>query len=428
MKKLVFLGLLFLNCQSYSLFAQCGSANNIIQNLSNNYQITMSSGLYQAGQSFIATCTGNIESITLTITNVSGDGDHKIRIYDGTDASNPIDSTIFTVTTAQIQSDLQILFPVPVPVISGNSYTFMMQYLSAAAVSYGVNNSDVYSGGDLRTHVIGNIDFNPLNSFADFKFIIHYQDEILPIPVCQDGTVELDQAGNVVFSPSLVGSGSSDDSGIFSLSMDTTYSCGDIGVNPVILTVNDPSGNSATCNATITVVDLLAPEITCPGNIDTTLAAGETYSLPDFLSTGIVSITDNCSTTLSNTSQNPIAGTQLSLGVNTISITSEDEYGNQGTCSFEINVGSLTLEDLQLLGIEIYPNPVTDWVTIKNSKGLSLEQASIFDLRGNLIFTTKLNESIKEQQLDLSQLNAGLYLVKIQSVDRQFMQQLIIKD
>jgi hypothetical protein len=67
-------------------------------------------------------------------------------------------------------------------------------------------------------------------------------------------------------------------------------------------------------------------------------------------------------------------------------------------------------------------------LTIKNSKGLSLEQASIFDLRGNLIFTTKLNESIKEQQLDLSQLKAGLYLVTIQSVDGQFMQHLIIKD
>jgi hypothetical protein len=52
----------------------------------------------------------------------------------------------------------------------------------------------------------------------------------------------------------------------------------------------------------------------------------------------------------------------------------------------------------------------------------------MYDLRGNLIFTTKLNESIKEQQLDLSQLKAGLYLVTIQSVDGQFMQHLIIKD
>jgi hypothetical protein len=301
--------------------------------------------------------------------------------------------------------------------------------LSTDNPSYICDINNLYSGGTAYTTLTGTLNFSPVGSgVLDLKFAVQYQDEIAPIPLCQDGTVELDQTGNVDFSPSLVGSGSSDDSGIFSLSMDTTYSCNDIGANPVILTVNDPSGNSATCNATITVVDLLAPEITCPGNIDTTLAAGETYSLPDFLSTGIVSITDNCSTTLSNTAQNPVAGTQLSLGVNTISITSEDEYGNQGTCSFEINVGSLTLDDLELLGIEIYPNPITDWVTVKNSKGLILEQASIYDLRGNLIFTTQLNESIEEQQLDLSQLNTGIYLVTIQSVDGQFIKQLIKKD
>jgi hypothetical protein len=238
----------------------------------------------------------------------------------------------------------------------------------------------------------------------------------------------LDQTGNVVFSPSLVGSGSSDDSGIFSLSMDTSYSCSDIGANTVILTVNDSSGNSATCNAIITVVDSLAPEIICPGDKDTTLIVGENYILSDYISTGMVSMSDNCSSTLLNITQSPVAGTLLSPGVNTISISAEDESGNQGTCSFEILVGTSSLVDLELSGVEIYPNPAADWLSIKNSNCLILEQASIYDLSGKLISRTQLNETISEQKLDLTQINSGSYFVVIKSVDGQFIQQLIKKD
>ena len=428
MKKLFYLLLLFLNSQSFSVFAQCGTANNIIQSLTDNYSVGVNP-IAQVGQSFTATCSGNIESITLSLSLVNVDGDHKMRIYAGIDASNPIDSTIVTLISAQSNTDVKITFPVPVPVISGNVYTFMMHAQATASARYILNSFSVYSGGLSYTNLIGTLNFNPTAAAdGDFKFIIHYQDQIAPIAVCQNISAELDETGNVVFSPSLVGSGSSDDSGIFSLSMDTSYSCSDIGANPVILTVNDSSGNSSTCSAIITVVDSLAPEIICPGDKDTTLIIGGNYILSDYISTGMVSMSDNCSSTLLNITQSPVAGTQLSPGVNTISISAEDESGNQGTCSFEIIVGTLSLEDLELSGIEIYPNPAADWVTIKNSNCLILEQASIYDLSGKLILTTQLKETITEQQLDLSKMDSGIYFVVIKSVDGQFIQQLIKKD
>jgi hypothetical protein len=428
MKKLFYLLLLFLNSQSISVFAQCGTANNIIQSLTDNYTVGVNP-IAQVGQSFTATCTGNIESITLSLNLVNADGDHKMRIYAGIDASNPIDSTILTLISAQSNTDVKITFPLPVPVISGNVYTFMMQAQAPASARYIMNSFSVYSGGLSYTNLIGSLNFNPTGAAdGDFKFIIHYQDQIAPIAVCQNITAELDQTGNVVFSPSLVGSGSSDDSGIFSLSMDTSYSCSDLGANTVILTVNDSSGNSATCNAIITVVDSLAPEIICPGDKDTTLIVGENYILSDYISTGMVSMSDNCSSTLLNITQSPVAGTLLSPGVNTISISAEDESGNQGTCSFEILVGTSSLVDLELSGIEIYPNPAADWLSIKNSNCLILEQASIYDLSGKLISRTQLNETISEQKLDLTQINSGSYFVVIKSVDGQFIQQLIKKD
>ena len=417
-----------MNSQSFSVFAQCGTANNIIQSLTDNYSVGVNP-IAQVGQSFTATCTGNIESITLSLHLVNADGDHKMRIYAGIDASNPIDSTILTLISAQSNTDVRITFAVPVPVISGNVYTFMMQAQAPASARYIMNSFSVYSGGLSYTNLIGSLNFNPTGAAdGDFKFIIHYQDQIAPIAVCQNITVELDQTGNVVFSPSLVGSGSSDDSGIFSLSMDTSYSCIDLGANTVILTVNDSSGNSATCNAIITVVDSLAPEIICPGDKDTTLIVGDNYILSDYISTGMVSMSDNCSSTLLNITQSPVAGTLLSPGVNTISISAEDESGNQGTCSFEILVGTSSLVDLELSGVEIYPNPAADWLSIKNSNCLILEEASIYDLSGKLISRTQLNETISEQKLDLTQINSGSYFVVIKSVDGQFIQQLIKKD
>jgi hypothetical protein len=424
MKKLVYIGILCSSFPTSTLFAQCGPANNIIQNTSTIYNIGLNNSTDQVGQSFTATCSGNIEAITVkNSANVTA-GDIMLTLYDGVNPNNPLDSVIVAISLQNASNDLLITLPTPVFLTNGNAYTFMLRNMTGSS-SYRINETDPYASGGFQFHLFGSSIFDNAYDSVDLYFEIHYQDNIPPVGVCQDVTVELDQTGNVVFTPSLIGSLSSDDSGIFTLSMDTTYNCNDIGANTVVLSVIDPAGNSATCNAVITVVDLLAPEITCPGNQDTTLAAGDTYFLPDYISTGIVSIIDNCLATLPNTTQTPIAGTQLAPGINLVSITAEDEYGNIGTCNFEINVGYLSLVEMDLSGIEIYPNPVSNWVNIKNHKGLNLEQAIIYDLMGNLILTTQLNESISEQQLDLSHLNRGIYFVVIKTIEGHFIQQLI---
>ncbi|MCZ6593764.1 MAG: proprotein convertase P-domain-containing protein, partial [Bacteroidetes bacterium] len=46
---------------------------------------------------------------------------------------------------------------------------------------------------------------------------------------------------------------------------DITLGCADVGVNQVTVTVTDPSGNTATCMANITVEDNIAPVIVCIG-------------------------------------------------------------------------------------------------------------------------------------------------------------------
>jgi hypothetical protein len=426
MKKIVYAGLFLLSIYSNAAFAQCGPGNNISQLITSN-SIKLSNSTVEVGQSFIATCSGNIESITMRVVNVSVDGDHMLTMYDGVDAINPLDSVIFNLTSLNNGSDVRVTFATPIPVVSGNSYAFMFKFVTGEA-SYFISVSDPYAGGSLQFHAIENADFNPDES-ADFYFIVHYQDNILPVAVCENITVELDATGNVEFCACLVGSGSSDDSGIFSLSMDTTYTCADIGSNAIILTVTDSSGNSATCSANVTVVDLLAPEITCPSNQDTTVLAGNSYNLPDYLASDKVTITDNCTTPILNMSQNPIAGTPLAQGVHTVTLTAADEYGNSIDCSFDITVASsVSLDEIENSSMELYPNPVFDELNIRNLVGISLEQATIYDMLGNSIITFNLNEAVTEQKLDLSKLSSGIYLLVIETVEGSFVKQIIKND
>ncbi len=89
-------------------------------------------------------------------------------------------------------------------------------------------------------------------------------DELPPIAICQNITAELDENGSVTITADQIDNGSTDNCGIASLSIDTdTFGCADVGDQPVVLTVTDNSGNTAICDATVTVVDNTAPELTC---------------------------------------------------------------------------------------------------------------------------------------------------------------------
>ncbi len=86
-------------------------------------------------------------------------------------------------------------------------------------------------------------------------------DNIAPVAVAQDITLELDASGNATITPNQVDNGSNDNCSV-DLSLDRThFSCDDLGDNTVTLTVIDPSGNSNTATVTVTVLDNLAPTV-----------------------------------------------------------------------------------------------------------------------------------------------------------------------
>lgn len=98
-----------------------------------------------------------------------------------------------------------------------------------------------------------------------------------------------------------------------------------LGSHPLTLTVTDPSGNFSNCVTTVTVVDQTAPLVTFwPANRTLSVGAGCDIAVPDL--TVEVLAADNCSAV--NVTQNPLAGTLVSYGVTTVTVTVADAFSN----------------------------------------------------------------------------------------------------
>ncbi|SRX76039.1 HYR domain-containing protein [Aequorivita antarctica] len=261
--------------------------------------------------------------------------------------------------------------------------------------------------------------------------IVTVEDNTSPVLVCQDFTIEIGADGTATLNPSDVIASNDDACGILTVAVDITeFSCADIGT-PVTVQVfsQDNNGNLSTCMAVVTAVDLLAPVITCPADQTVDPGAGNLfYIVPDYFGTGEATAIDNCTDPVTITTQDPAAGTSLSDGTYTITLTATDEYGNTGTCEFELIVES-TLGmggNNQNLGtVTMYPNPAKGNITIRNPQNLDLEKADIYDLTGRLVHSFNLKGMSRTKTLDVDNLAAANYIVIIKAKEGQITKRLL---
>ena len=86
-------------------------------------------------------------------------------------------------------------------------------------------------------------------------FTVTVNDTEAPIVVCTDFSVLLDASNTAAIQPTDIDGGSSDNCGIASLSIDqSVFTCADLGINVVTLTITDGAGNIASCTANVNVV------------------------------------------------------------------------------------------------------------------------------------------------------------------------------
>jgi len=155
-----------------------------------------------------------------------------------------------------------------------------------------------------------------------------------PVAVCQNLTIPLDASGFASITASQINNGSNDACGIDTMSVvPNVFTCADIGVNLVTLTVVDVNGNVSACTANVTVVDVTPPIAVCQ-NL--------TVQLND---QGNASITaaqinngshDACG--IDTMTIYPSVFTCANIGSNLVTLTVTDVNGNVSTCNALVNV------------------------------------------------------------------------------------------
>ncbi|MCW5520262.1 HYR domain-containing protein [Aureitalea sp. L0-47] len=260
--------------------------------------------------------------------------------------------------------------------------------------------------------------------------IITVEDNIAPDLVCMDITVELDENGFAAILPEDVIASNTDACGIFTSAVDIfEFDCDDIGA-PITVTVFtiDVNGNISSCTAEVTVVDVLAPEVTCPEDQTVDPGAGNLfYEVPDYWASGEATATDNCTDPLTIFSQDPAPGTLLGDGTYTVTLCSTDEYGNEACCTFELTVESILggADPSNFGTITLYPNPANSEVYLSNPKQMELEQVSIYDMTGRLIKTVNLEGMGAEKAIDISELASATYMFIINNEYGQMTKSII---
>jgi hypothetical protein len=92
------------------------------------------------------------------------------------------------------------------------------------------------------------------------------------------------------------------------------------------------------------------------------------------------------------------------------------EYANDSFGTFRVSSYDTTLglSSQQLSGLKVYPNPVTDFLTVSYRE--TIKDIEVFNLLGQQLIRKETNAT--ESRLDMSALPSGNYLVKVQVGDR----------
>jgi hypothetical protein len=212
------------------------------------------------------------------------------------------------------------------------------------------------------------------------------QDLVAPVALCKKDTIYLDAAGMASTTPAEIDDASTDACGISMRTLDKKdFTCADIATNPnpVVLTVKDVNGNEATCNSTVLVLDTLSP-------VFTTLQANYAIGTDPFQCNAVINdtiglVSDNCLTIgLTNLSVSAVllsnnftipgmsisailggykitsAAPGLPVGINRITVTATDSYGNSKSVSWDVQVNDVFPPIINCpANVSVVANPTT---------------------------------------------------------------------
>ncbi|MFM9950597.1 MAG: T9SS type A sorting domain-containing protein [Saprospiraceae bacterium] len=216
-----------------------------------------------------------------------------------------------------------------------------------AAASAPVSLNEIMSGLNLvdRTQLLSDLDYligAPVTNGFQFNTDDNFYQPPFSLNCLNNVTLSLDATGVATLTPAMCGSVSqSCGTAMQYFLTKSQFDCADLGVNEgIIFVVRNKVDENASdfyvqrCTLTVTVIDEIAPTITCPGNQTLALGANCSGVLPDY--TGLATqVSDNCGQI--TVTQSPEAGTVVSDGGDmTVTLRVFAANGVTTTCTFTV--------------------------------------------------------------------------------------------
>jgi gliding motility-associated-like protein len=284
------------------------------------------------GLSTTVTCANlGSNSVTLTATDPSGNSSSCLTTVIVEDLTAPNASCNASVTVILDASSNGTLTPAEVDLGSSDNCTLATLTLSKTSFNCGDIPGNPHTITMLATDQSGNLD----SCTAQVSVL----DTVDPVALCIPGTLNLSLVGSTVSTTvAAVNNGSTDNCAIQSISLSqTTFDCNDIGINNLTMTVQDSSGNTGTCFATVDVVDNTNPVAFCNSPTVTLDASGTVQvAATDLALPGSL---DNCSlSTILADGVDTVTFTCANLGVNLLNVFIQDPSSNSATCQSTVTV------------------------------------------------------------------------------------------
>jgi len=237
--------------------------------------------------------------------------------------------------------------------------------------------------------------------------------------------------------------GSYDDcSGIASMSISSsTFTCANLGPNPVTLTVTDHAGNVATQTVTVVVVDNTAPVIMASSMQVSLVNGTRTIEAAD-IDYGSY---DDCGA-IASMSISPNTFTCANVGSNSVTLTVTDNAGNVASQTVTVMVTAdatclsattarLTSSEVAADGVpgrlQVFPNPANEQATLSfAAEKTGPAQVVVYNTLGKVIATLYAGPVQALQRyaftLDSHALPAGVYSCQLRTGDHTYTTRLLL--
>jgi large repetitive protein len=190
---------------------------------------------------------------------------------------------------------------------------------------------------------------------SNCTFSVTATDNTPPTAVCQNINAYLTSNGTVTISALSLDNGSSDNCGIVSRTVTpSSFNCSNVGINNVVFTVYDNNGNSASCNATVNVIDNTPPTVICKNFVVVIDAITRVATIKaSDIDNGS---NDACGIASLNVFPSVFADSP-NLYTTTTTLTAVDNYGNSSSCTATVTVEPPKNQFTYLTGVIVNPVP-----------------------------------------------------------------------